>query len=175
MCFNSVRLAALGALLAASTAAAQARQGDEAPPSAMSAEHIREITLYHNKVRREVGVAPLKWSRSLAAFSQQWSDRLAKTSCQMKHRSGHRYGENLFIGTHGRFRALDAAKAWESEKPLYDGGVLTRSNWKPAGHYTQMVWRSTRRLGCGESMCKGMLIVVCNYDPPGNYIGQRPY
>ena len=70
---------------------------------------------------------------------------------------------------------MDAAKAWEEEKPLYKGGELTKANWKPAGHYTQMVWRDTTRLGCGEAQCKGMLMVVCNYDPPGNYIGQKPY
>ena len=143
--------------------------------SAMSPAHAREIFGYHNKVRRDVGVEPLKWSRSLARFAQQWADELARTSCRMKHRSGHRFGENLFIGTAGHFRALHAAKAWEGEKPLYKGGVLTRTNWKPAGHYTQMVWRDTRRLGCGEAECNGMLLVVCNYDPPGNYIGQSPY
>ncbi len=143
--------------------------------SAMSLAHVREIYGYHNKVRRDVGVEPLKWSRSLAAFAQQWADELAQTTCRMKHRSGHKFGENLFIGTAGHFRAIHAAKAWEGEKPLYQGGVLTRANWKPAGHYTQMVWRNTKRFGCGEAQCKGMLMVVCNYDPPGNYIGQRPY
>lgn len=143
--------------------------------SAMSLAHVKEIYGYHNKVRRDVGVGPLKWSRSLAKFAQQWADELAQTTCTMKHRTGHKFGENLFIGTAGRFRALHAAKAWEGEKPLYKGGVLTRTNWKPAGHYTQMVWRNTTRLGCGEAECKGMLMVVCNYDPPGNYIGQRPY
>jgi pathogenesis-related protein 1 len=143
--------------------------------SAMSPAHIREITGYHNKVRHDVGVGPLKWSSSLAAFAQQWADELAASSCRMKHRRGHKFGENLFIGTAGHYRAVHAAKAWEGERPLYTGGVLTRANWKPAGHYTQMVWRNTARLGCGESQCKGMLMVVCNYDPPGNYIGEKPY
>lgn len=169
------RCVLLNGLVVLSAAAVHTGPCDAAQASAMSPAHITEITRYHNKVRRDVGVGPLEWSPSLAAFSQQWADRLARTTCQMKHRSGHRFGENLFIGTKGRFTAVDAAKAWESEKPLYDGGALTRSNWKPAGHYTQMVWRKTRRLGCGEAECKGMLMVVCNYDPPGNYLGQRPY
>ena len=43
------------------------------------------------------------------------------------------------------------------------------------GHYTQMVWRETTALGCGEAICNKTLIVACNYDPPGNYIGRRPY
>ena len=143
--------------------------------SEMSLRHVREIAVYHNKVRRDVGVGPLKWSPKLAAFAQQWADELAQTTCRMRHRSGHKFGENLFIGTDGHYRAVHAAKAWEGEKPLYKGGVLTRTNWKPAGHYTQMVWRNTTHLGCGEARCKGMLMVVCNYHPAGNYIGQKPY
>jgi hypothetical protein len=52
---------------------------------------------------------------------------------------------------------------------------LTASNWHPASHYTQMIWRDTTALGCGEAICDKTLIVACNYDPPGNYIGRRPY
>ena len=44
-----------------------------------------------------------------------------------------------------------------------------------ADKYTQMVWRDTTALGCGEAICDKTLIVACNYDPPGNYIGRRPY
>ena len=142
---------------------------------AMSRSDINAIMAYHNKVRRDVGVGPLQWSPTLAEYAGEWADRLAKTSCRMKHRSAGKFGENLYTGTAGHFTAVDAAKAWESEKKLYAGGVLTKENWYPAGHYTQMVWRKTSRLGCGESICKGMLMVVCNYDPPGNFIGQSPY
>ena len=93
----------------------------------------------------------------------------------MAHRTERKYGENLFQGTAGYYTAVDAAKGWESEKKDYRGGVLTESNWHPAGHYTQMVWRDTTALGCGEAICDKTLIVACNYDPPGNYIGRRPY
>ena len=85
------------------------------------------------------------------------------------------YGENLFQGTFGAFTAVDAAKAWESEKKDFGGAALTAFNWAPAGHYTQMVWRQTALLGCGQAICKGTLIVACNYDPPGNVLGRRPF
>lgn len=141
----------------------------------MTAKDVQAITAHHNKVRAAVGVSPLKWSPTLAAYSQKWADQLAGGSCKMEHRSDSQYGENIYTGTAGHFAAVDAARAWESEKKLYDGGVLKQSNWKPAGHYTQMVWRDTRMLGCGEAVCNRMLMVVCNYDPPGNYIGRKPY
>jgi pathogenesis-related protein 1 len=141
----------------------------------MPAGDIRAITAYHNKVRADVGVGPLQWSEDLARYAQQWADHLAATGCNMAHRTQHRYGENLFQGTAGHYTAVDAAKAWETEKKDYAGGVLTEANWQPAGHYTQMVWRDTTTLGCGQSTCNQTLIVACNYAPPGNYIGRRPY
>ena len=141
----------------------------------MSAGDVRAITGYHNKVRADVGVAPMKWSAALAAYAQDWADHLAATTCRMAHRTERKYGENLFQGTAGHYTAVDAAKGWESEKKDYRGGVLMASNWHPAGHYTQMVWRDTTTLGCGEAICSRTLIVACNYDPPGNYIGRRPF
>ena len=47
------------------------------------------------------------------------------------------------------------------------------------GHYTQVVWRNTTEIGCGVATCKeGALtwdIWICNYAPPGNIAGQKPY
>jgi hypothetical protein len=52
------------------------------------------------------------------------------------------------------------------------------------GHYTQIVWKTTTRLGCGVALCDQNSpfmgfpkweFWVCNYAPPGNYNGQRPY
>jgi pathogenesis-related protein 1 len=150
-------------------------EADPGFPSKMSARDIQAITAYHAKVRADVGVGPMKWSAPLAAYAQEWADHLAATACRMVHRTEHRYGENLFQGTAGFYTAVDAAKAWETEKKDYPGGALTESTWHPAGHYTQMVWRDTTALGCGEATCNKTLIVACNYDPPGNFIGRRPY
>jgi len=143
--------------------------------SRMSSQDAKAITDHHNKVRSQVGVGGLKWSPTLATFAQDWADRLAATSCSMKHRPDNNYGENLFQGTLGYYKALDASKAWESEKKDYKGGEITRANVKPVGHYTQMVWRDTTSMGCGEASCNKMLIIACNYDPPGNFLGRKPY
>jgi pathogenesis-related protein 1 len=102
------------------------------PPSGLSPQDIDAITAHHNKVRADVGVEPMKWSPDIAAYAQQWAEQLAISGCQMKHRSPNAYGENLFQGTFGAFIAVDAAKAWETEKKDYSGGVLTDTNWAPA-------------------------------------------
>ena len=46
------------------------------------------------------------------------------------------------------------------------------------GHYTQVMWENTQSVGCGlRTTCTGTYatMISCNYYPPGNYIGQRPF
>ena len=43
------------------------------------------------------------------------------------------------------------------------------------GHYTQIVWRKTTHIGCASAQCSGSNVVVCRYDPPGNYIGEQSF
>ena len=85
------------------------------------------------------------------------------------------FGDNAHSMLEQANGVVDAAKAWETEKRFYKGGKLTESNWYDSGHYTQMVWRNTGEVGCAKSLCDGNMIVVCNYNPPGNYLGEAPY
>ena len=144
-------------------------------PTQMKPADIRAILAHHNAVRADVGVAPLRWNAGLAAQAQQWADHLPANGCRMRHRQPNRYGENLFQGTASHYRAIDAAHGWESEKARYRGDVITKNNYRQIGHYTQMVWRGTTRLGCGEAICNETRLVACNYDPPGNTLGRTPY
>ncbi len=148
--------------------------------SRLTKEEVEEVIRLHNLIRADVGVGPLKWSKELATYAQGWADHLAEAGCKMEHRphSGkwqQKHGENLFTGTAGFYGVGDAVKAWETERSLYKGGVLTNSNWYASGHYTQMVWCNTKLVGCAKVQCNGKIIVVCNYDPPGNVLWQRPY
>lgn len=148
--------------------------------SGLTAEEIDRLLAEHNRVRAEVGVPPLAWSDRLAAYAGQWARHLAEENCELAHRpptgswSGP-FGENLFMGTAGYYGVGDAVRGWEREKRHYRGKELTPSNWRPIAHYTQMVWRGTREVGCARALCRGRLIVVCNYDPPGNVLGEKPY
>lgn len=41
------------------------------------------------------------------------------------------------------------------------------------GHFTQVVWKDSKHLGVGiATNSKGQAFVVCNYDPPGNFVGK---
>lgn len=151
--------------------AVPAATGSSVPPAQAQA-----ALDFHNAKRHDVGVPPLQWSPQLAAAAQQWANHLAASGCAFDHTPNNRYGENLFAGNGTPYTPLDAAKDWYSEISKFHYGVLTSNNWYAAGHYTQMVWRNTTQLGIGQSTCKdGSTIIVAEYDPPGNYIGQAPY
>jgi pathogenesis-related protein 1 len=66
--------------------------------------------------------------------------------------------------------------AWGSEKKDYNRASNTCARGKMCGHYTQVVWRTTTDIGCARAVCSDQSQVwVCNYAPPGNWRGQRPF
>jgi hypothetical protein len=99
----------------------------------------------------------------------------------MQHRPGsgpwaQKHGENIFWGGGEEYSALNASESWYSEIKAYKYGRLKNDNWYKTGHYTQMVWKTTTHVGIGKAVCKnGSILIVANYSPPGNYIGERPY
>ncbi len=124
----------------------------------------------HNAARSEVGVAPLRWSAEVAAYAQQWANRLAATGT-FEHRPPPRiYGENIYAAQGKNLTPADAARNWLSERAAFvrgEGG---------AGHYTQMVWRQTTEVGYGIAKgADGTVYIVGNYSPPGNMMGEPPY
>ena len=164
----------------AGMALAAARPPASAETTALSKADVAALLQTHNRYRAEVGVPPLAWSDDLARYAQQWAERLADRGCRMAHRpaSGpwqQQYGENLYTGTLGHYGMADAVQLWHSEKKYYDGQPLTQRNYQAVGHFTQLVWHSTRELGCGVAQCQGRMMLVCNYHPAGNILGQKPY
>lgn len=135
------------------------------------------LTEAHNQYRSEVGVPALQGSEPLARSAQAWADQLAATNT-FRH-SGSRYGENLWKGTAGAYSLTERVGSWAAEKRNFRNGtfpnVSTTGNWADVGHYTQMIWKNTTEVGCGLATGNGWDVLVCQYNPPGNVRGQRPF
>jgi pathogenesis-related protein 1 len=133
----------------------------------------RDMLAAHNSVRKKLGVAPMVWSEKLAANARTWAGQLLKSG-KFEHQGGP-YGENLFEvrGPGAQSSAAEVAGYWAAEASDYDYG--TNRCRQMCGHYTQMVWRGTRQVGCAVARNTKREVWVCEYSPPGNVVGQRPY
>ena len=156
--------------------------GGDTEPASMAG-----ITERHNLVRSNVSPAaspplsPLVWSSELAAIAQSYADK-----CVFEHSRGGKLGENLYAGSGGDASGPGVVDDWASESAAYNFANDECAKGKQCGHYTQVVWRGTQRVGCGAAQCKvgspfgdtndgAWQNWVCNYDPPGNFIGEQPY
>ncbi len=83
-------------------------------------------------------------------------------------------GENIY-GASGSATPQGAVSSWMSEKSDYD--IATGQCSGTCGHYTQVMWAATTKLGCGISNCAGLKFgnsIVCDYAPGGN-TGGKPF
>jgi pathogenesis-related protein 1 len=157
----------------------------------VSAEGINkaEMVNAHNKWRSEVGVPNVVWSDTVANVAQHWANQLKSEGCTMRHSSRTQrqgYGENLYWASALRWSnglrevqnvsSKKAVDSWGSEKADYNYSNNSCNSGAVCGHYTQVVWNTTTKIGCGMAICNDKTqIWVCNYDPTGNYIGVKPY
>jgi len=159
--------------------------------SAAHAEAIDStaVVAAHNRWRAEAGVQALSYSPKLAKSAQAWANHLKQSQyCAMQHSDPKgSYGENLYwtsplMWPDGRkaLRKVSPAEvidSWGNEKDDYN---LARNECKSGaicGHYTQIVWRDTSKVGCGMATCSDSheQVWVCHYSPAGNIVGETPY
>ena len=139
---------------------------------AQSPPLARDMLAPHNMVRARAGIPPLAWSDRLAARAQDWADTLLAQN-RFDHRPNSNYGENLFEITGTRALPGDVVGVWAAEARDYSYSTNTCRGM--CGHYTQLIWSDTREVGCAAARDSAREVWVCNYDPPGNWIGERPY
>ncbi|XP_074660350.1 cysteine-rich venom protein-like [Tubulanus polymorphus] len=137
----------------------------------VSTQDIAEILNVHNSVRAKVtdatNMLKMYWDEDAALVAQAYAN-----TCQTNHDSGwSRFtiggsfaGQNIASGS-GSW--TDVINNWAAEISDYTYGIAPVNN-AVVGHYTQIIWAWSYRIGCGKAVCKGNIIHVCNYSPPGN-------
>ena len=132
---------------------------------------------FHNYYRAIHSAPPLTISHRLNLIAQNYANYLAKNSKfeHSRNRFGNEtLGENLYM-------------QWISEGPVPISSRTTVASWyseindydfkrpkysEETGHFTQMVWKSTKRIGIGIALSSNgrEVYFVANYYPAGNII-----
>lgn len=136
----------------------------------------------HNDERKSLGLPLLSWDNALAEDAARYAREMAVTNhFQHSLRSSRSVpsGENLWMGPRRLYEYDVMIGAFLDEKRLFRRGgklpnISTSGRWQDVGHYTQMIWRGTRKLGCALADGQNYEYLVCRYFPAGNNFGQGP-
>lgn len=146
-----------------------------------AANFDQRLLTAHNRERALLGLEPLNWNPALVQSAQRWADHLAATG-RFEHSHDDPYepeGENLWAGTRGYYSPEQMVDAWAREKRYFRRGTFpdnsTTGRVEDVGHYTQLVWRDTRQVGCAKATGAQEDVLVCRYAAAGNYRGQVPF
>jgi pathogenesis-related protein 1 len=148
----------------------------------------KEMLAAHNQVRASAkpspqpALPPLTWSPEAASVARAWANE-----CKFEHNPNRgNYGENLAAAAPPDSKTNQGTVMdWASEAANYSYSGNTCAPGKVCGHYTQVVWRNTTQVGCATVICTKnspfgaqfpkWQLWVCDYAPPGNYVGEKPY
>lgn len=181
---RAFRIVSLGLLLIAACGGDPDSMPDDPAAYQNEPSELQGITQLHNDVRAAVGVAPLVWDPQLAAIAATWVAKCVDDEPPtglVDHNENRSQGYPTYVGENvygsaGAATARGAVTSWASEQADYD--YTTNTCRDVCGHYTQIVWRSTTKIGCAKTTCNGFrypVTIVCDYGPGGNIPGERPY
>ncbi|TDG96918.1 hypothetical protein EPR50_G00233980 [Perca flavescens] len=165
-------------------------------PEITDGKFIDECVREHNEARSSVSPSAsdmlyMTWDEGLAITARAWArhcvfeHNIYLKDVRRVHPTFSSVGENIWTGyPPSTFDVQGAIKSWVDEKQDYDysSNVCTHI----CGHYTQVVWASTYKVGCAAQLCPNGVkntefaseegvIFVCNYATAGNVNERRPY
>lgn len=154
---------------------------------------LRSLVASGNEARGAPGPQPpannmrlLEWDDELSRVAQSHADQCIFehecSDCRRVERFG--VGQNLFISFQSNFNERvqwrRAIKAWYEEVAEFSNQHINPFRFStPVGHYTQMMWWNTVKIGCGFTMYQEggwwKKLYTCNYGPGGNIISSSMY
>nr|XP_009667912.1 PREDICTED: GLIPR1-like protein 2 [Struthio camelus australis] len=158
-------------------------------PSITDKTFIEDCVRGHNDCRARVKPAAsnmryMTWDAALARTARAWANKcIFKHNIHLKkkyqcHPNFTVVGENIWAGSHQTFSAIGAINSWYDEIKFYT--YETQRCTGVCGHYTQVVWDHSYKVGCAVTFCKKVAgirnaaLFVCDYGPGGNF-ARKPY
>lgn len=157
------------------------------------------IVKLHNTIRQKVAsgkvysqppaasMPDLVWDDELAQVAQRWVNQCKVGSDECRNVDRFNVGQNLAEeeSTKSDTKLEDLIHLWFGEFKHFNPEEVSKYTGKEvnkAGRYTQLVWASTTKVGCGcikhrdNRNYKAVITrLVCNYGPRGNVIGEPVY
>ena len=160
----------------------------------LNSKQIEDLLHVHNRFREYVaagketrtlgGPLPqaanmgvMTWDEEIARIAQRWALQCHFGHDQCRALPNMKVGQNVAIAgstAQGPPNITKLAVMWyEKEVGLYNaGGVSSYQFSMGYGHFTQWIWATSYKLGCGytgfQSGIMNQNYLVCNYGPSGN-------
>ncbi|CAD6184993.1 unnamed protein product [Caenorhabditis auriculariae] len=169
---------------------------DRSEPMSFDVASLRNHILnFHNLYRDKHDAPALTYDSGLERAAQRWAENLGNQKNCLVHEKPRVYGENLFFFG-ARFFASPETMAKAITQSFYlEGNGYNYNSWIPfnyfkTGHFTQLIWQKTRRIGVGVAIRPGsskrtacmpaskrsfLIYVVVKYDPAGNFQTSHEY
>jgi len=145
----------------------------------------QDILDRHNRLRAlhqiPADLITMTWDDTLQGYAQTHSDYMAASGTfdHSDKNSRPNAGENLMMGSLMRGKVCSrvgsqATQAWYDEIKDWDFSTSEKKAGTVTGHFTQVVWTTSTKLGCAFAFNGDMknVYVTCTYSGPGNYVGQ---
>ncbi len=136
----------------------------------------------HNADRARHTSPALTWDDNLAKGALDWSRGLAAKGCALRHSDFSSYGENIARWTGTTPSCVFATNLFYGEVRNYKftstpwlDNAAKDADFARTGHFTQVIWAATRRLGCAGAAGPNCWIVTCRYLPGGNIDSDGTY
>ncbi|XP_062861144.1 glioma pathogenesis-related protein 1b [Trichomycterus rosablanca] len=164
-------------------------------PDISEPDFIRRCVQAHNAQRSRAqlpaaNMRSMSWDDSLARGARSWAKHCkgSHNPVLQQHGLAHpefrRAGENIWLGApFSAFTVESAINSWNRGSADYT--LQNSSCARICGHYTQLMWTTSYRIGCAVHVCsKGIenfsshpesTIFVCNYGDGGPMFGFPPY
>lgn len=135
---------------------------------------MEELLDRHNKYRCMHKTPLLEWDAEVAAMAQRHADKgqMGHSSRSERTINGESCGENIAWGM-PTYSGLQSTDAWYDEIKNTPGGKGKVTGFGGGtGHYTQVVWKGSTKIGCGRGKANNGDLWVCQYCPAGNFMGK---